>query len=303
MKRLFKNLYVSILIVIFICLFSAHTILASSGIPFEYNIIPVENINSIIDTKNQTKLAFELYEPIDKIYYNDKLVTIKENTFSIDVSKLSGKNTLTFKNQNNQTISFSYYFSDKNGKVEDYELVPGEKLTTYITTFKNIKIIYSDKEKTVAKRVVSYLKKLPNTLLENVNTITMIPFENTSNIAGSTKDENIILYKFSKYSTSTQKNILYHEIAHVWANNLIAKKIIDYSYTDYAKAVINDNNFVSNYSKAYIDEKGRYNEDFADSVSFFFINQRSFKNKYPYRFEYINNLLKLKTEEKDEKNS
>ena len=51
MKRLFKNLYVSILIVIFICLFSAHTILASSGIPFEYNIIPVENINSIIDTK------------------------------------------------------------------------------------------------------------------------------------------------------------------------------------------------------------------------------------------------------------
>ena len=70
-------------------------------------------------------------------------------------------------------------------------------------------------------------------MLENVNSITLIPYENTSNIAGSAKGNNITLYKFSKYATSTQKNILYHEIAHIWANDLIDNKVIDYSYSDY----------------------------------------------------------------------
>lgn len=294
MKKIIKIIYLSMLIFIFICLFSTHILLASSKIPFEYNIIPNEPNNSIIDTKAQKELTFNLYEPIEKIYYNENLIEIKKDSFSIDVSKLSGENTLTFKDANNQTVSFSYYFSNKKGKVEDYELVEGKNLTTYVTTYKNIKIIYSSKEKNVAKKLTSYIKKLPTTILKNVETIILIPYENVSNIAGVASNKTITLYKFSKYSSSTQKNIIYHEIAHTWANKLIEEKVIDYSYTDYSTFVNKDNNYVSKYSQAYIAEKEKYSEDFADSIAFLFINQRSFKKKFPNRFDYINNLLKQK---------
>ena len=120
------------------CLFSMQFILASSSVPFEYNIIPLETNNSIIDTKNQKKLGFKLYEPIDQLFYNGELVEIEDNNFLIDVSKLSGETTVTFKDSSNQSVSFSYYFSDKKGKVNDYELVEGKNLTTYVTSFKNI---------------------------------------------------------------------------------------------------------------------------------------------------------------------
>ena len=291
MKRLFKNSYIYILLLVFVCLLSMQVAFASSSVPFQYNIIPMEKINSIIDTKAQDKLSFKLYEEIDVIYYNDNPVTIVDNSFSIDVTGLSGKSTLTFKDKDGQNVSFSYYFSDNSGKVGDYELVANKNLTAYVSTINGIKVIYSDKEVKTIKRLTSLLKKLPNTMLENVNSITLIPYENTSNIAGSAKGNNITLYKFSKYATSTQKNILYHEIAHIWANDLIDNKVIDYSYSDYSKAVIEDNNYVSNYSKSYIIEKNKYSEDFADSVAFFFISERSFKNKYPHRFGYISELL------------
>ena len=148
--------------------------------------------------------------------------------------------------------------------------------------------------------MITYLKKLPDKLLENLNTITMIPYENSSNIAGVTKENSITLYKFSQYSSTTQKNIIYHEIAHTWASYLMQKKIIDYSYTDYSAFAKADNNFVSNYAKEHIAQKESYSEDFAESVSFYFISQNSFKKKYPQRFIYINSLLKLKIEEKIE---
>ena len=297
MKKLFKNLFLYILIFTFIGLFFAESHLASSNVPFKYNIIPLEANNSIIDTKHQKQIEFKLFESMDKIYYNGNQINIKDKTFSIDVSKLSGETTITFNDSNNQTVSFSYYFSDKKGKVDGHELVEGKKLTTYVTTYNDIKIIYSNKEKNAAKRLITYLKKLPNTILENVDTITLTPYETTSNIAGVTKENCITLYKFSKYSTSTQKNVIYHEIAHTWANKLIEQKVIDYSYTDYSEIVKNDNNYVSTYSKSYIEEKGKYNEDFADSVAFFFMNERSFKKKYPCTFEYINKLKEKDEEE------
>lgn len=300
MKSLSKFLKIYILTLILTCLFSAQAILASSNIPFEYNILATESNHTIIDTKVQKKLEFKLYEEMDEIYYNDKLVKIQDNKFSINVSKLTGKNTITFTDKNDNTVSFTYYFSDKKGKVDDYELVSEKNLTTYVTTYKRIKILYSDKEKSTSKKLVSYLKKLPSELLENINSITLIPYDNTSNVAGSAKENQITLYKFSKYSTSTQKNILYHEIAHIWANKLMEKKIIDYSYTNYSGVVNNDNNFVSNYSKSYIEEKEKYNEDFAESVSFYFINKRTFKKEYPYRFKYIENLLKMKDDNNED---
>lgn len=300
MKQLLKKIYLSISLLLLINLFSMQVILALSSIPFAYNVLPQEANQSIIDTKTQKKLEFKLYEPVNAIYYNGKQVKIQNNSFQIDVSNLSGKNTLTFQDSENQTVSFSYYFSDKKGKVSDYELVKEKDLSTYITTYKNIKIIYSDKEKTSATRLISYLKKLPSKLLKNIDTITMIPYETTSNIAGVTKESSIILYKFSQYSSTTQKNILYHEVAHTWANALIQNKIIDYSYTDYAEFVKADKNFVSTYAKEIIEQTERYNEDFAESISFYFINQRSFKKKYPQRFQYIDSLIRLKTEKKEE---
>lgn len=300
MKKLLKKIYLLISILILLCLFLMQVVLASSSIPFEYNILPEDTNQSIIDTKKQKKLTFKLYDSVDTIYYNDKEVKIQNNSFQIDCSKLSGKTTLTFKNKDNQSASFTYYFSDKKGKVDDYELVEGKSLSTYISTYKNVKIIYTTQEKNAAKRLISYLKKLPKNVLQNVNIISMIPYENTSNIAGVTKENSITLYKFSQYSATTQKNIIYHEIAHTWATYLMQKKVIDYSYTDYSTFVKADNNFVSNYSKEYIEEKGKYNEDFADSVAFYLMNQRSFKKKYPQRFVYINSLLKLKIEEKTE---
>lgn len=300
MKKIYKLLCTYFLMLIFISLFSTSSLLASSDIPFEYNIIPVEERNSIIDTKSQKNLTFKLYEPVDTIYYNDKKVQIKNNTFSINTTKLSGQTTLLFKDENNQLASFTYFFSDKSGKVDGYELVDGKDLTTYVTSYKNIKIIYTDKEKAASKKIINYLKKLPSNILKNIDTITMIPYTNTSNIAGITRDENITLYKFSKYSAATQKNILYHEIAHTLANRLMDKKIIDYSYTEYSEIVKKDKNFVSTYSKSYIEEKNKYNEDFADSFAFYFINKNSFKKKYPYRYEYISKLVKINLEEQDD---
>lgn len=297
MKNLFNKINVLINILILLCLVSTSMTLASSSIPFAYNILPQETNHSIIDTKIQKKLRFKLYEPIEQIFYNNKEIKIKDNCFEIDVSKLSGKTTLTFQNSEDELVSFVYYFSDKKGKVEDYELVMNKDLITYVSTFNNIKIIYSNKEKAAAKRLTSYLKKLPKKLLENINTITMIPYDNISNIAGVTKENAITLYKFSQYSSTTQKNIIYHEIAHTWANKLIEKQLLDYSYTEYSAFAKADNNFVSNYSKEHISNKESYSEDFAESVSFYFINKKSFKKKYFHRFTYIDNLLKLQTEE------
>lgn len=299
MKNLSKYIKISILTIILIILFSMNTILASSTIPLEYNVIPMEQTQTIIDTKVQKKLEFKLYEEIDEIYYNNSSITIENNKFSIDVSKLSGKNNITFTDSANNIVSFTYFFSDKKGKVEDFELVADKKLTTYITTYKNVKIIYSSKEKSASKKLISHLKKLPDNIIRNITSITLIPYDNTSNVAGTAKENNITLYNFSKYSTTTQKNIIYHEIAHIWARDLMDKKIIDYSYTDYSTSVENDHNFVSNYSKKHIEEKQKYNEDFAESVSFFFINKRSFKKEYPFRYEYIENLLKIKKNDEE----
>lgn len=303
MKKSFRILSLCIIaLLLFLAIYSISMqhILASSSIPFSYNILPQTPNLSIIDTKVQNQLEFKLYEPINTLYYNGKPVNISNNTFQIDISNLSGKATLVFENEEKQSTSFAYYFSDKDGKVADFELVEGENLTTYVTTFKNIKIIYSNQEKATIKRITSYLEKLPDTLLGNVNSITLIPYENTSNIAGVTKGSFITLYKFSQYSTTTQKNILYHEIAHTWANYLMQKKIIDYTYTDYSTFAKADKNFVTSYSEKYTKENNRYSEDFAESVAFFFMNNRSFQKKYPYRFEYIESLLKTKIEEKKE---
>ena len=83
MKKIFKNVKLLTCIFIFICLFTAHTLLAFSDVPFEYNIIPVEINKSIINTNVQKKIEFTLYSPMEEIYYNNELVKINNDSFSI----------------------------------------------------------------------------------------------------------------------------------------------------------------------------------------------------------------------------
>ena len=137
---------------IFVCmLFSFSIVLASSSetkkIPFSYNVIPTIKRESAIDNNSQKELYFNLYEHTDKIYYNNSLVEIHDDTFHIDISQLSGKTKLVFKNENGDEAIFTYFFANENGLLKDYELVANTNLYVYITTSKGITIIYSDKEK------------------------------------------------------------------------------------------------------------------------------------------------------------
>ena len=151
-------------------------------------------------------------------------------------------------------------------------------------------IIYTKKEKDSLGDLMRYLDNLPENILENVDTIKMIPYENSSNIAGVTKENMITLYKFSKYPEHTQKNIIIHEIAHTWANKLIAEERIDYLFTDYTNTITLDKNVVSHYARRSTEKTGRTSEDFAESVAFYFINP-AFSKIYPNRFAYIQSLL------------
>ena len=275
-----------------VCILIFSCSLAFASAPLEYNLVPKEKNNSIIDTKAQKKLSFSIIESTDDVLYNGKKVKIKDNTFSIDVSKLSGIQEITFTNSNSDSVSFKYNFCDKNGKLSNYELVAGKELNVYIKTIKNIKVIYTDKEKAVVSKLKTYMNKLPDKVLANLDEIKLIPYSNTQNIAGTTKNKTIILYNYSKYSDNTKKNIIYHEIAHTWANKLMDEKKIDYSYTAYKDVVEKDNNYVSNYAKDFADNNsGRLSEDFADAAAFYFMNQSQFKKQYPNRTEYFKKLL------------
>ena len=280
-------------IVFIVCVIFSLMTCAFAKISIENNVNSEIKDFSAIDTKVQKKLYFSVEDDSEMIFYNQKKVNIKNNSFSINVSKLSGKQEIVLSDINGNTTSFCYYFSSKDGKLEDYELVTGKKLNVFITTFNGIKIIYTDKEKITINILKSYLKKVPKNTLINLKEIKMIPYSNNANIAGTTKDNIIVLYNFSKYNTDTQKNIIYHEIAHTWAKSLMDNDVIDYSYTNYNEYVQKDNSYVSGYAKDYAEgHNGRLSEDFADSFAFYIINQKSFKKQYPNRTIYISDLLK-----------
>ncbi len=266
--------------------------LSFAQVPFEFNIVPEIKNNSVVDKTTTKELTFKLYEMQDDIYYNNQKVEVKDNSFKVDISKHTGKTTISFTNSENKVKSFTYTISNYNGKLDGYELVAWKKLNTYVTTANGITIIYTDKEKNAMSKLKNYISTLPEQMTENINLIKMIPYSNTSNIAGTTKDKTVTLYNFKKYDQTTQKNIIYHEIAHTWASKLMDKKLIDYSYTNYQEVVSKDNNFVSGYARNFAsDNNGRLSEDFADSVAFYFINESAFSKSYPNRTEYIKSLL------------
>ena len=139
------------------------------------------------------------------------------------------------------------------------------ELSLFLCPNDNIKIYYDEETEGIPKTISNYLEKVPAEMKLGTKQIILLSYKN-ENVAGVAKDETIYLYDFNSYSTSTQKYIIYHEVAHNWGNYLMQQKILDYSYTEYSEVVKKDNNYITDYSKSYIKEKGRYSEDFADAV-------------------------------------
>lgn len=164
-------------------------------------------------------------------------------------------------------------------------------LYTNDNTQNQLEIQYQNKDDLTD--VVSLLKEIPPEIVNCVDKIVLYDEEVEKNVAGVSKERTVKLYDFSSYCVATQKHIIYHEFAHIWGNKLMQYKVLDYHYTDYAKAVKQDNNYISNYSKQYIIEKNNYSEDFADSVAKYLISGKKLSKKYSNRQEYIEQILAI----------
>ena len=161
----------------------------------------------------------------------------------------------------------------------------------YVTTVDEVKIIYSEKDLENVEKVIECLENMPIETKSNLKEIKLLPNKARGNVAGVTNYDKITLYGISKYDDATIENIIYHEVAHTWAYELIKDKILDFSYTDYREIVELDNNFVSNYSKKSIKNNDDYSEDFAESIAFFLIDEEDFTENHPARADFILSIL------------
>lgn len=267
--------------------------LASQNIALVYNVMPDFPNGQAIDSTHTNQIGFSLFESGEVLFYNGKQLEIKGNRFYVDTKDLSGENKFDFTNLHNEKVSYTYYFSNKDGYLENYKIdeLKNKNYKTYIKTIKNINVIYTEKDSKSIAKIEKIISNLDENIIKNVSEIKLIPLNHSSGAAGITKNNKITLYNISSYSTQTIKNIVIHEIAHTWASSLMQKKIIDYSYSDYKLVVEKDAKFPSKYAKENV-EIGNYNEDFAESVSFYLINEKSFTKKYPARANYIKQIIK-----------
>jgi uncharacterized protein YajQ (UPF0234 family) len=258
---------------------------ADEKLALAYNIVPDDDSKkgSIIDSKTQKKLSFKLFKDQGPIYFNGKEVSVTNGKFELDINELYGKQEIKFTNNENEEAIFTYYISNANGLVKDYEL---ENKETYIKTIDNTKIIYTSKDAKKIDFVSDLITSMPDKTKTNLKEMVFLPTEHSSKAAGITVYNKVTFYNISKYSDKQIKNIIFHEVAHTWSYDLMGQKVLDYSFTDFSKAISEDNNFVSNYSK------GKASEDFAESIAFYLINPDSFTKNYPARADYIENLLK-----------
>ncbi len=257
---------------------------ANSDIALMYNIIPDDDSkkDSVIDIRTQKKLHFSLYSNEAKIFYNGSEVKVNGNKFEIDISKLSGKQEITFTNDRNETATFTYYIGNRNGVVKGYSI---EGKQAYVTTFENVKMVYTNKDTMRVPYVKMLLNKMPANTRENLKEITFIPAEAPNRAAGITNNNKVRFYNLSTYTNNEIKRIVFHEVAHTWAQALRDDKIMDYSYTEFSKAVRADSKFVTNYSKNSV------SEDFADSIALYLMNPQSFAKNFPARNNYISALI------------
>ena len=257
---------------------------ADDRLALMYNIIPDDDSkkNSVIDSRVQKKLSFRLYTVQGDIYFNEKEVTINNGKFDIDITGLTGKQEIKFTNNENEEAVFTYYISNENGLVKDYML---ENKQAYIKTLNNTKIIYTEKDSKKIDYVLSLINKMPEKTKSNLKEIILLPVNHASKAAGITNYNKITLYNLSTYTDKEIQRIVTHEIAHTWAHELRKNKVIDYSYTNFGKAVKEDNKFVTNYSKNSL------SEDFADSIALYLADTNSFTKTFPARASYIANLI------------
>lgn len=285
-----KTLIQKILILTIILLTLNTFVSAGETIPFSYNILPDDDSGSIIDC-NKEKLTFELWENENKIFVNGNEIYVDNNYFEISITDLFGKQDFIITNDKNEEVILTYYISDENGFVKNYKSKEFKNYDVYVSTIDDIKIIYTEKDKNSIQKVINCLENMPSKTKTNLTEIKMLPNDSRDNVAGVTNYDKITLYGLYKYDKKTIENIIYHEVAHTWAYELIKEKVIDFSYTNYKRNVEKDNNFVSNYSKKAIKNSNDYSEDFAESISFFLIDNEDFCKKYPSRAEFIISIL------------
>lgn len=286
MKTLIKKI-----LVVIVYLLSLNAIsFAGETVPFFYNLMPKYDSNSIIDY-NADIISFELWEDETAIYVNGKEIEVFDNYFELDVTNLYGEQEFIISNYTGEEVFIKYFISNENGLVENFKASEFKNYNVYVTTVDGVKVIYSEKDYKSVEKVIKCLENMPISTKSNLKEIKLLPNKIKGNVAGITNYNKITLYGISKYDNKTIENIIYHEVAHTWAYELIREKILDFSYTDYRKIVELDNNFVSNYSKKAIKNNDDYGEDFAESIAFFLIDEEEFTEEHPARAEFILSIL------------
>lgn len=264
--------------------------LAGDTVPFFYNVLPEFDSNSIIDSKNDV-ISFDLWEDEEKVFVNGEEVQILDNHFVIDTYGLSGKQEFVITNDKNEEVIYTYYISDEDGFVEDYEDEEIGNKDVYVTTYESVKFIYTEKDARSVEKVFDLLDNMPTQMKENLKEIKMVPSKTRGNVAGVTKYDSITFYGLSSYRSETFENIVYHEVAHTWAYELIRIKVLDFNYSEYSDLAREDDNYVSNYSRKAIIKNDDYSEDFAESVAFYMIDSEDFEMNHPARAEFISSII------------
>ena len=264
--------------------------LAGDTVPFFYNVLPEFDSNSIIDSKNDV-ISFDLWEDEEKVFVNGEEVQILDNHFVIDTYGLSGKQEFVITNDKNEEVIYTYYISDEDGFVEDYEDEEIGNKDVYVTTYESVKFIYTEKDARSVEKVFDLLDNMPTQMKENLKEIKMVPSKTRGNVAGVTKYDSITFYSLSSYRSETFENIVYHEVAHTWAYELIRTKVLDFNYSEYSDLAREDDNYVSNYSRKAIVRNDDYSEDFAESVAFYMIDSEDFEINHPARAEFISSII------------
>ena len=263
---------------------------AGDTVPFFYNVLPEFDSNSIIDSKNDV-ISFDLWEDEEKVFVNGEEVQILDNHFVIDTYGLSGKQEFVITNDKNEEVIYTYYISDEDGFVEDYEDEEIGNKDVYVTTYESVKFIYTEKDARSVEKVFDLLDNMPTQMKENLKEIKMVPSKTRGNVAGVTKYDSITFYGLSSYRSETFENIVYHEVAHTWAYELIRTKVLDFNYSEYSDLAREDDNYVSNYSRKAIVRNDDYSEDFAESVAFYMIDSEDFEINHPARAEFISSII------------
>lgn len=263
---------------------------AGDTVPFFYNVLPEFDSNSIIDSKNDV-ISFDLWEDEEKVFVNGEEVQMLDNHFVIDTHGLSGKQEFVITNDKNEEVIYTYYISDEDGFVEDYEDEEIGNKDVYVTTYESVKFIYTEKDARSVEKVFDLLDNMPTQMKENLKEIKMVPSKTRGNVAGVTKYDSITFYGLSSYRSETFENIVYHEVAHTWAYELIRNKVLDFNYSEYSDLAREDDNYVSNYSRKAIIKNDDYSEDFAESVAFYMIDSEDFEISHPARAEFISSII------------